>query len=313
MAKQTKILPTPNLIGKPVVNFTLEEHEAMVWNKGYNVTIESAIKCPCKTKDNDHLSTCENCLGVGWVFINSVQDRAVLSSINFETAYKEWSAEKLGTVNVTVMRRSYFSYMDKIIVQDSSVRQSEVLFPFAFNTNYFAYTIYDIDSVEEVFQFQSVIEPLLKLEETTDFTVDGNKILLVTTPVADIIALKALTGYINNQKSLLTAGILYQFNSISTTTPDDDLIILPDDIILPDPGRWLKLTNLTLSVRYYHKLQYYVLDIPHTIRNSYRKDSQGRDELQKLPVNAIARLSHYVIDSQNFAGDNIFDNSYQEI
>ena len=71
------------------------------------------------------------------------------------------------------------------------------------------------------------------------------------------------------------------------------------------------MINFTVSVGYRHRLQYHVLDIPHVIRNSYRKDNKGRDELQKLPVNGIAKLSHLVIDALNFAGDNIFDNSYQ--
>lgn len=312
MGKQIKILPTPNLVAKPVVNFTVEEHDAMVWNKGYEVIIESAVKCPCRTKDNDHLSICENCLGVGWVFINATQDRAIMSSINFDTKYKEWSAEKLGTISVSLMRRSYLSYMDKITVVDSNVRQSEVLYPKKFNDNYFSYTIYDIQSVEEIFRFISPTQALQKLELDIDYTFGGNKVLFVVTNTTDITSLKAISGYVNNQRVLLDSGEIYEFNGASTATPDDDLIVLPDNIILPDPGRWLKIEDFTVSIRYYHKLQYYVLDIPHVIRNSYRKDSQGRDELQLLPINAIARLVHYVVDSLNFAGDNIFDNSYHD-
>lgn len=311
MSKKVTVQTTPSLIGKPVVNFVKEELNALIHNQGLEVVIESAIKCPCKTKDNDHLSTCINCTGTGWIFINNSQDRAILSSINFDTKMKEWSAEKLGTITISLMRRSYLSYMDRITVVDSSVRQSEVIYPKVFGSNFFSYTIYDIISVEEIFQFLSDSEALLKLELDTDFTISGNKILIVTTPAATVTALKALTGYSANQKSLLAStGEVFQYSGTSTATPDDILVIKPDDILVANPGRWLKLENFTLSVRYYHKLQYHVIDIPHVIRNSYRKDKQGRDELQKLPINAIARLSHYVVDGQNFAGDNIIDNSY---
>jgi hypothetical protein len=308
--KEAVVQPTPSLIGKPVVNFTIEEYEALVHNKGYDVQIEKAIKCPCKTRDNDYLSTCQNCLGVGWVFVNAIQDRAVIYSINQPTQYKDWSAENLGTANISLMRRSKLSYMDKIIVLDSQETFGETLYPIDFNGTLFAYTIYDIDAVTEVFQFVEPTKPLLLLNSETDYTFERNKLILTTTSVADIAEIKALTGYINNQKALITGGRLYQFDETSTETPDDNAVLLPDDIVLPDPGRWLLIENLSISIRYQHKLQYYVLDIPNSIRNSYRKDNQGRDELQKLPVNGIIRLAHYVVDGFNFAGDNIFNNSY---
>lgn len=313
-AKQIKVLPTPNLVGKPVVNFTVEEHNALVHNKGLNCIIESAIKCPCKTKDNSYQALCKNCMSTGWVLINPVQDRVIVSGINSETQYKEWSAEKLGTISMSFARRDYeLGYMDRVTIVDSLVPQSEVLYPFGFSDNFFAYTIYPIESVIEVFQFESVSSKLKLLVQDTDYTFDGYKLLFTNTPVADVTALKAITGYETGNKALVNSTNFYNFDVTSTATPDDNNVVKPDDITLPDPGRWLKLSNFTVSVRYRHKLQYFILDIPHVIRNSYRKNSLGRDELQKLPINAIGRLVHWVIDKPNFAEDNIFDNSYQEI
>ena len=312
MAKQVTIQPTPNLTGKFRASFKLEEFDALIWNDGYIVTVESSVKCPCKTKDNDHLSTCANCAGTGWIFINKTQDRAILSSINSDTKIKSWSEEKLGTVNVTLREITNLAYMDKIIVQDSDVKQSEVLYPVAFNTDYFSYTIYDIESVEEIFRFVAPDQPLELLEVVTDYRFERNKIIFQNTPAVDITALKAITGYVDQEKSLVSSvGDLYNFSSASTATPDDDLVVLPDDILVANPGRWLRIENFVVSIRYWHKLQYYVLDIPHTIRNNYRRNpATGREELQELPINGIARLSHYVVDGLNFAGDNIFDNSY---
>lgn len=314
MSKTIKIAETPNLIGKPVVNFTVEEHNAMVWNKGYDAIIESAVRCPCKTKDNPNQTVCHNCLGIGWVLINPIQDRVVMEGINSETKFKEWTAEKLGTIAMSFARRDYaLGYMDRITIVDSSAPYSEVLHPVGYDNTYFAFTIYSVDSVIEVFQFIDTDQPLRLLSLNDDYTFDDHKLIFTQTPVADITALKAITGYNNGDKSLVNSSIFYEFDSESTLTPDDDNVVLPDDIIVPNPGRWIKQENFTVSIRYKHKLQYHILDIPHVIRNSYRKDNKGRDELQKLPVQAIGRLVHYVVDRPNFDGDNIFDNSYQEI
>jgi hypothetical protein len=313
MAKNVNILPAPDLVQKPRVDFRGGDFDAVTWQKGLDVIVESAIECPCKSKNNDQLSTCGNCRGTGWVFINNTQDRAILTSINTETKYKEWSVEKAGTVSVTLQRRSYLSFMDRVTIKDSQVIQSEVIEPKVFNSNYFSYTIYDIDDVVEVFQFVDSNEKLALLEEGVDYTVERNKVLFTITPTDDLTSLKAITGYLPNNKVLLSsAGKAYNYSSLSTETPDDDLVIKPDDITLPDPGRWVKADDLAVSIRYWHKLQYQVLEIPHVIRNSYKKNTQGREELQLLPIHGIARLSHYVLDALNFQGDNFFDNSYDE-
>ncbi len=314
MAKQVKISSPPDLVGKPVVNFTKEEYNAMVWNKGLDCIIESAIKCPCKTKDNPNQIVCQNCLGIGWVLINSTQDRVIVDGINRETKFKEWTTEKLGTTSLSFAKRGYdLGYMDRITILDSSVLYTQVLYPFGFSDNYFAYTVYSMDSIIEVFQFDGADQPLKLLELDVDYTFEGYKLLFTNTPVADIAGLQAIEDYIDGNKALVDSDVFYNFLATSEETPDGDNVVLPDDILVGNPGRWIKQENFTVSLRYRHKLQYHVLDIPHVMRNSYRKDNKGRDELQELPVNAIARLVHWVVDRPNFIEDNIFDNSYQEV
>jgi hypothetical protein len=66
--------------------------------------------------------------------------------------------------------------------------------------------------------------------------------------VLGVTELKALTGYSDEDQVLVNANNgLYGFSSISTETPDDDLVVKPDDITLPAPGRWLKLKVLVDS------------------------------------------------------------------
>ncbi len=54
--------------------------------------------------------------------------------------------------------------------------------------------------------------------------------------------------------------------------------------------------NDFISIRYRCHLVYYVVDIPHDVRNSYRNVSMATEENQKLPVQAVGRRAHYVLD-----------------
>lgn len=61
----------------------------------------------------------------------------------------------------------------------------------------------------------------------------------------DITALKAVTGYSNDDQILVNSNNgLYVFDDTSITPGDDDLVVTPDDITEPAPGRWLKIKTL---------------------------------------------------------------------
>lgn len=74
-------------------------------------------------------------------------------------------------------------------------------------------------------------------------------------------------------------------------------------------GAFLGSTNGTVSVRYKHKVQYNILDMPHVIRSTVDLNNLGQLKQQKLPVQYIARLSHYVLQP-NYDGSGIINNSY---
>lgn len=241
----------PVIQGWPRVDLNLEGFEAIVQTKGLDVTWEATILCPCRTTDNSNLSTCQNCMGTGWVMVNKTQTKMILHSMNANTKYKEWSEEKLGTASVTAMNRDKLSFMDRIIVNGAEGIQSQVIYTKLYSNQVYAYTIYDIESILDLFVFVDATHKLTKLEEGIDYTYTRNKILFTS----------------------LTVG-------------------------------------KSISIRYKHKIQYHIIDLPHDVRNSYEIDTNGRDSQTILPINAIAKRSHYILDSLNYLGDNILDNSY---
>lgn len=249
---EKKIIKTDvNYIGIPRVDFISPDFDALVDNKGYDVVWERAIPCPCSHRQSPH-STCKNCQGTGWTFINPTQIKAVAQSINKDTKYKEWSMELLGTISLTVKSMYHLNYMDKIVLIGAESPQSENLLVKRYKTDYYVNTIYKINSVFEIFKFVSENEPLSRLKEGEDFLYKGNKIL---------------------------------FN---TEMREGD----------------------SISVTYMHNPQYHVLDLNHDIRQTIVLDNLSREKDLLMPISAIARRAHNVLDSLNFEGDNLFDNSY---
>jgi len=109
----------PNTQGKTRVDLDKSDFDALVWQKGYDVYVDKAMKCPCRnTPDSQALSNCRNCGGSGWIFFNRKETRMVLQSMNANNRYQEWSEEKLGTVRITSLNKEQLTYMDRITIKN---------------------------------------------------------------------------------------------------------------------------------------------------------------------------------------------------
>lgn len=248
------ITRTPTYVNSPGivrVDFWNPDFDALVDNKGYDVIWEKAVPCPCSKRQQPE-SICRNCQGTGWVFINPLQIKAVGQSINKTTKYKEWSQELLGTAAFTVRSEYHLNFMDKLTIINSSSPQSENLLVFELGGELLARTIYDIQTVREIYKYSGAISKLSLLSED-QFGIQGNFIKFV-------------------QNSLV-------------------------------PGD-------SITVTYMHQVVYYVLDLNHDIRNTITLDTLSREQPLSLPIAAIVRRAHNVLDSPNYTGDNLLDNSY---
>ena len=168
----------PNLINEPTVAFDGEKFDVLLFEKGYDVIVEQAIQCPCRSKDNGSpLSTCENCSGTGWSLINPNKTKVVISSMNLATKYKSWSKELIGTASITSRSIDRINFMDRITLMESEVIYSQTLYPQVYKDVLFSFVIYPILEVKEVFIFVDSNVPLLKLNES-QYSFDSNKLIL---------------------------------------------------------------------------------------------------------------------------------------
>lgn len=170
--------PSPNSAGQPQVKLRKSDFDALIWDKGYPVYHDKAIRCPCKEEPSDNLSTCRNCGGSGWLFINRSQTKMVVQSMNQDTQFKEWSDENRGTARISAMSEDKLSFMDRITLYESESIYNEVLYPKLYNGNNFAFTMYEVVEVLDIFLFQGANRKLKVLELDVDYTISSNKIIL---------------------------------------------------------------------------------------------------------------------------------------
>lgn len=259
--KAVTIQQPPVGASKPSPRFEKDSFESAIWNYGYEVIHEKALRCPCKSKGGGFSSKCVNCGGTGWVFINPSQTRAILHSMNADTEFKEWSEEHRGMVNISVRDSELLSYMDRLTVVDGEAYFSEVLFlKQAASSQLFTMTSYNVKEPWYVALYEDDDLKLLQLEENIDYTYENNFIYF-DSKFADRYA--SVNG------------------------------------------------DLSVTVRYKHAPQFYVIDLKRELMNT-NIVRNGREASILMPVSAVGRRGHYILDAENLSGTRLLDNSFKE-
>ena len=65
----------------------------------------------------------------------------------------------------------------------------------------------------------------------------------------------------------------------------------------------------SVTIRYHHQPQFHVLDINRQVMMS-RKSYDGVEETPQMPLSAIGRRAHFVLDTENIAHTRLLDNSF---
>jgi hypothetical protein len=159
----------------PRQDFNKDDFESLIEQKGYNVFHEKAILCPCKSKISDNQSSCLNCGGSGWIFLEKIQTRMLMFSMNSQTKYKDWSEDKLGTVSISCSDKDQISFMDKITQIDSDAIHKQIIYPILYEDKLFSYLNYNIKEILTCHLFINVNSKLKKLTiKDGDFTAENN-------------------------------------------------------------------------------------------------------------------------------------------
>ncbi len=163
-------------------DFNKLDFEASIREKGYETVHEKAYNCPCISQPSiAPLNTCKNCGGTGWIFANPTRTKMIITTIMLddklkEGALREWGMLDMGAVKITAYNQDKLTYMDRITILDATSEHNQILFPKLDDEEevLFAYTKYDIKSIDFIGLFESADTIIKKLEQGTDYTFVDN-------------------------------------------------------------------------------------------------------------------------------------------
>lgn len=190
MTRRKANIAKPDTRNKPIVSKTSAEStefqvrfqpqrfNSLIFDKGYEVFIDKAMRCPCIVKGTGQAKLdCNNCLGTGWIFINRYETRVAMQQLNANIKYENWSQTTTGMAKITSRAIDKISFMDRIILREVEGFFNEVIYIRDYGGKKVGFTIYEILEIESIFLFSDSKKKLIPLELEKDYTFDGFKIV----------------------------------------------------------------------------------------------------------------------------------------
>lgn len=182
---------TPPAAVNPRVGWDVNRFETLIQTQGYDAFIDRALRCPCCDRATGQaMSTCKNCGGRGWLFVDRVQTRLLAQHMDSKKRYEDWSQVNRGTASITTRGIDKLGFMDRIILTDLEEWFSETLHVVDFNGQLVAYPIYEPLEISNMLLLVSDSAPLLPLDASM-YNVVGNKIVF-SNDVVNLVDVAAL-------------------------------------------------------------------------------------------------------------------------
>lgn len=220
--------PNPNT-GWANPEFIKPAFDQTVWDNGYEVSLERAVRCPC-CKGGDALIDCQNCFGTGYFYVNAISTRALITGINVTNRYMRWSEELLGTIAVTVIAsdKNNLSWYDRITIHNEWSYYSEVLTVREIGSQRFVFTTYHPVDILGIYQYVSSVEPLKMVSSDNFIVSDKNGYCVLLGDNVDIQAGETLSIYYKHEPEFHVIDIPHEIRSDwETAQGGKDKIYLP--------------------------------------------------------------------------------------
>jgi len=232
-----------NLLGSPQVEFKKELFDETIWAKGYSIRIEKAYRCPCEGKTGNPLSSCQNCQGTGYFYINPIDTIGLITGINHNTEYKEWSVQNIGTISLSIRdnesnTQEKISFYDRVTLLSRGASQASV---FGYHSEVleikdnglggkFVYLTYKPIEIIDSFYFVASSQALVKVD---DFNIKADNPYIVEFPTLPSVSNGVITIRYKNmiQYHCLDLPHETRYSTVKNSNGRLDTITLPTNAI----------------------------------------------------------------------------------
>jgi hypothetical protein len=180
------IKETSPSLGSPIGDHIFDESKFndAIFQNGYEVEIEKALRCPCANFNNGSAkTTCKNCGGSGWFFVEKRKTRILVSSMNRKTKYSNWTEEDKGTVSLSLRNADRVAFADRVKILDVESIFTQSLKIRNIGGKFFSFLYYNPLEIDLCYAFISEDKPLKFLNNGEDYKIVGNLFTLLDTSI----------------------------------------------------------------------------------------------------------------------------------
>jgi len=168
---------TPPSLDLPKPWWDVKKFESLIYNLGYNAYLERALRCPCVDKATGQaLTTCHNCMGRGWFFVDKRQTRVVAQSMQNLRQNTQTGEINRGTARITARASDKLGFMDRVILLDLIAWYTEILNPVVYEGQLIAYPVYEPLEITDIYLYAGTDVKLIPLTPS-QYQIYGNKII----------------------------------------------------------------------------------------------------------------------------------------
>ena len=200
---------TPPSLELPKPIWDVAKFESLVHNMGYDAYLERALRCPCVDKATGQaLSTCHNCMGRGWFFVDKRQTRVIAQSMENLRRNSNTGELNHGIARITARASDKLGFMDRVMLLDLTAWYTEVINPIMYEDELVAYPVYEPLEISNIYLYAGDDVKLIPLSPS-QYSVQGNRIvfdssLIDQVPVEDM----------NQKFPEITVSIRYSYHPV---------------------------------------------------------------------------------------------------
>lgn len=203
------VAQTPPSLGLPKPHWDVMKFEGLIYNNGYDAYLERALRCPCVDKSSGQaLSTCKNCLGRGWFFVDKRQTRVVVQSMENIRRNTQTGEVNYGNARITARASDKLGFMDRVMLLDLEAWYTEILNPTMYQDELIAYPVYEPIAVTNIYLYGGTDVKLIPLKKE-QYTIDGNKIVF-NQSIIDLVPVDDM----NQKQPEITISIRYSYHPV---------------------------------------------------------------------------------------------------